>query len=150
VLSTRFAGNLAAMKKGRGIRNSLNLPFRVVNGFMAALFAFGVVVQYNDPDPLPWMLIYLAAALICIGALARGRVPAWSALGVGLIALLWGLILSRGPSLNEYSHMFDYWEMKSPAAEEAREASGLLIIAAWMAVLTGYSWSRGRVKNDAS
>jgi len=31
--------------------------------------------------------------------------------------------------------MFDAWEMKSPSVEEAREASGLLIVAAWMMVL---------------
>ena len=30
--------------------------------------------------------------------------------------------------------MFDAWEMKSPSVEEAREASGLLIVAAWMIV----------------
>ena len=31
--------------------------------------------------------------------------------------------------------MFDAWEMKSPSVEEAREASGLLIVAVWMIVL---------------
>ena len=35
----------------------------------------------------------------------------------------------------QYSHMFDAWEMKSVSVEEAREATGLLIVAAWMAVL---------------
>ena len=31
--------------------------------------------------------------------------------------------------------MFDAWEMKSVAVEEAREASGLTIVAVWMTVL---------------
>jgi hypothetical protein len=122
--------------------------FRILNGLMAALFAFGVIVQYNDPDPLIWMLVYLAPAALCIVAAFRGGVPGWAAFGVGAIALLWGLVWSRGAPLNEYFHMFDYWEMKSAGAEEARETSGLLIIAAWMAVLTGRAWFRARKKHD--
>ena len=39
-----------------------------------------------------------------------------------------------------YEHMFDAWEMKNTAIEEAREASGLLIVAFWMAVIA--VWSR--------
>jgi hypothetical protein len=31
--------------------------------------------------------------------------------------------------------MFDAWEMQSSSVEEAREASGLVIIAAWMVVV---------------
>src|SRR5688500_1128503 len=97
------------------------LPFRIVNGVMAALFAFGAVVQYNDPDPLPWMLVYTAALSVCLGAAVRGKVPVWAALGVGVIALVWGLVWSRSAPLSTYFHMFDYWEMKSVPAEEARE-----------------------------
>jgi hypothetical protein len=117
---------------------------------MAALFAFGVIVQYNDPDSLIWMLIYLAPAILCIGAAARRSVPLWAASGVAAVALLWGLVWSRSVPLSEYFHMFDYWEMKSAAAEEARETSGLLIIAAWMGVLTGYEWFRTRGKHPAA
>ena len=118
--------------------------FRMLNGLMAALFIFGVIVQYNDPDPLVWMLIYLAPAILCIVAAVRGSATGWATLGVTAIALLWSFVWSRGPALNEYFHMFDYWEMKSPAAEEARETSGLLIIAVWMGVLSGHAWLRAR------
>jgi hypothetical protein len=117
---------------------------------MAALFMFGVIVQYNDPDPLIWMLIYLAPALLCIGSAVQGDVSRWATLGVGVVALLWGLVWSKGTSFNEYFHMFDYWEMKSAAAEEARETGGLLIIAAWMGVLSGYAWFRKRDRHDAA
>jgi hypothetical protein len=41
--------------------------------------------------------------------------------------------------------MFDAWEMKSLAVEEAREASGLVIVAAWMAVLLIRAGRRARV-----
>jgi hypothetical protein len=115
----------------------------------AALFVFGAAVQYNDPDPVRWMLIYVAAAAVCIGAVARGNVPGWVAPAVGVIALAWGLFWSDRVPLKEYFQMFDYWEMKSPGAEEARETSGLLIIAAWMGFLSGYARLRSRVRNDA-
>jgi hypothetical protein len=124
------------------------MPFRILNGIVAALFAFGAVVQYNDPDPLVWMVIYTAAFLVCLGAIVRGRVPLWPALGVGVVALLWGLFWSRSASLNEYFHMFDYWEMKSAPAEEARETTGLFIITAWMGILSGQAWLKRR-KDDA-
>jgi hypothetical protein len=45
------------------------------------------------------------------------------------------MIAFGGPAASEYGHMFDAWEMKSPSVEEAREASGLILVAAWMAVL---------------
>jgi hypothetical protein len=32
--------------------------------------------------------------------------------------------------------MFDAWEMKSPSVEQAREASGLVIVGVWMIVLS--------------
>ena len=41
-----------------------------------------------------------------------------------------------------YAHMFDHWEMRSISVEEARETSGLFIVAAWMAVLAVHVWRR--------
>ena len=51
-----------------------------------------------------------------------------------------------GPAAGAYSHMFDAWEMKSVPVEEAREATGLLIVAAWMAVLVVGAASRRQVQ----
>ena len=113
--------------------------FRILNAIMAALFGFAVAVQYNDPDPVRWMLIYGAAGAVCIVAAVRGRVPLRAPLLVGVIALAWAVYWMtdvRDPAT--YSHMFDSWEMKSIPVEEARESSGLLIVFAWMVVLTVY------------
>ena len=41
----------------------------------AAVFSLAAALQYNDPDPLIWVLIYLVAATICVLAFAD-RVPA--------------------------------------------------------------------------
>ena len=58
------------------------------------------------------------------------------------VALIWGVYwaVTSGTPFVLYEHMFDAWEMKNTAIEEAREASGLLIVAFWMAVIA--VWSR--------
>jgi hypothetical protein len=110
--------------------------FRVVNRIMAALFAFAVVVQYNDPDPLVWMSIYAAACAVAAVRAYKGSVPLAAPAAVSLVALVWGIAIAggvRNPDI--YRHMFDAWEMRSAPIEEAREASGLLIVAGWMAAI---------------
>ena len=119
------------------------MSFRIVNGVMAALMAFAVVVQYNDPDPLLWIGLYAAACAICLAAAVRGVIPVSPALVVGAVALAWALAVAAGVPAAVYTHMFDAWEMQSATIEEARETSGLLIVAAWMAVLCWVGW-RGR------
>ncbi len=110
--------------------------FRALSAVMAILFGLGAVVQWNDPDPLRWMAIY-AVACVLTAMTARSQPPhAAAVLTVAVIALIWGasiMIDVRADAL--YLHMFDEWEMKSVAVEEAREATGLLIVAAWLLVM---------------
>ena len=110
--------------------------FKWVNRAMLALFLLGFVVQYNDPDPVRWMAIYAAAFTVCL-VVALGRpLPPAAPIIVGLVALAWALAtIIPGPGVSLYSHMFDAWEMKSVPVEEAREGSGLMIIAVWMLVI---------------
>ena len=110
--------------------------FRVVNGLMAALFALAVAVQYNDPDPARWMAIYGAGCLVALVAAIRGRAPLAASATVGLIALAWCVYWASTSHvvLGTYGHMFEAWEMKNEQIEEAREASGLLIVSVWMLV----------------
>ena len=103
---------------------------------MAALFAFAAALQFNDPDPVQWIAIYMAAVVVSLGVALRRRVPPAAMAALVLVAIVWaGAIALRVPSASEYRHMFDAWEMKTPSVEEAREASGLGIVAAWMIVL---------------
>jgi hypothetical protein len=112
------------------------MVFRVVGALMTVLLAVAVAVQYNDPDPIPWMVIYGAACALSALAIVRGRAPLMPAAVVGVAALVWGLMVAREAyGRSSLSEMFQSWEMNSPGIEEAREASGLLIVAAWMAVL---------------
>jgi hypothetical protein len=102
------------------------------------------MVQYNDPDPFTWMAIYGAACVISLIVARRGTIPLLAVLALGGLALVWALALVAGvPSPEIFTSMFDAWEMQSARIEEAREASGLAIVAAWMAVLAVRAW-RGR------
>ena len=120
----------------------MRAAFRLLNGLMAALFALAVVVQFNDPDPLRWVALYGAALAVSTLAAARGSVPVVLPATVGGIALAWGLFLAgnSGATLRTYQQMFDAWEMKNTSIEEAREATGLLIVFFWMAVVGLGSW----------
>jgi len=73
---------------------------------------------------------------VVLGNGSRPSIPRGVPVAVAVVALGWAAVIAfGGPAASEYGHMFDAWEMKSPAVEEAREASGLVIVAAWMAVL---------------
>lgn len=109
---------------------------RIASLLMTALFLLGAGVQFNDPDPWGWIAIYLAAAGVSAAFGLGRRVPRWAPLALVALAVAWGVALAvRVPELGIYGRMFDAWEMASVTVEEAREASGLFIIAAWMAVL---------------
>lgn len=56
----------------------LNAPrsvvFTAVSILLTLYFLFAAAVQYNDPDPIHWMLLYLASAVCCIlAALGKDR-----------------------------------------------------------------------------
>ena len=106
--------------------------WRAVNGLWALMFAFSVVVQYNDPDPWLWMLIYGAATVVCARAML-GKERWEAAAAVGVIAFIWaGAISPRVLGVVPFTSMFEEFEMKNAQVEEAREMYGLLLITAWM------------------
>jgi hypothetical protein len=109
---------------------------RFLDLMMSSLFALAAAVQFNDPDPIRWITIYGAACALSLVVFFRRRLWPAAAVTVLVVAVGWAaLIALGGPDVSEYRHMFDAWEMKSPSVEEAREASGLLIVAVWMIVL---------------
>ena len=109
---------------------------RLANLLMAALFAFGALVQLNDPDPWAWVAVYLAAAGACVLANLR---PAWPLppLAVALLCLGWAAALAPGVlGRIPFADLFGAWEMENEAVEQSREMYGLLLLAGWMLVLT--------------
>ena len=100
------------------------MKMRTGKVFFAVLFAWGAIVQYNDPDAVRWILIYAAAALLS-GIAAWRSMPRIAPAFVAFFALGWALSL-----------MPEIIEVRAFSANETeRECFGLLVIAGWMAVL---------------
>ena len=107
----------------------------VVNYIMAVLFLVSAGLQYNDPDPIRWAAIYTAAAVACV-QLGLHRHDWILPMAVFAVALGW--IGYMAPDLMDQARPADLFKSmsdKGGAAELAREAGGLTIVAAWMLVV---------------
>ena len=106
---------------------NLSKILSAVFGLIFLLFAF---VQYNDPDPIGWILIYSIIGFLCISS-ALGFYRRWIAYAILTLAGIWMLTLL--PSLWQ-------WLRYEPAdaliygmspdkmyIEESREFLGLLL-----------------------
>ena len=108
--------------------------FAIANGTLAFIFLASALLQWNDPDPLRWFTLYVAAAMACL-VIWRVQASWWAPAAVGLVAVVWAVALS--PILPELRFDDLAREMKAanPRIELSRELLGLLIIVAWMIVL---------------
>jgi len=112
-----------------------SIAWKVADALFFLMFAFSVVVQVNDPDPLPWMLMYGAAAVACLLSLT-GKLKWQFAVVTGIIALAWAAsIAPRVIGQVPFMDMFAEFEMKDIGVEESREMYGLILIGGWMALL---------------
>jgi hypothetical protein len=97
-------------------------------------------VQWNDPDPLAWILAYLVAAGLSLGA-ALGRLSVLPAASAAAIFFFWFLTLA--PSLvGAEPGAFTSFQMQASSHEEPREAIGLLLAAGWCGVLAWWATRR--------
>lgn len=108
---------------------------------LAAILIVFAALQYNDPDAILWIAIYLIAAAWCvIAALRPGLLSTppllWLALASGALYALGFVWLVR-----DYNAEFLSRTMMAPGVETTREAFGLLICALVTAWLV---WADGR------
>ena len=116
--------------------------FKLPCWVMAALFAICVALQYNDPDPIRWMLIYGAAMVISL-LMPMKRDAAKLGLVVALIALVWAAMLILGIyDKVTFSDVFLKMSEKGGAVEEEREAGGLVIEGVWLVFASWYRLRR--------
>jgi len=115
----------------------------LANAVMLLMFLFSAAVQYNDPDPLAWMGIYGAAAVVC-GLEIRRRGSAWAPAALAAIALVWAGSLYHRAHEVPLASLVAEWEMRDLRVEEAREMYGLTIVGIWMLVMVAVRWARAR------
>jgi uncharacterized lipoprotein YddW (UPF0748 family) len=81
----------------------------------------------------------------------RGRLPRYFPAALGLVALVWAAsIAPRVIGKTTFGDMFQSFDMINSVVEEAREMGGLLIVAAWMAVLVAASKTKSREHAEKS
>jgi hypothetical protein len=107
------------------------LILNLVHVGLAALFLLAAGVQFNDPDPLYWVLVYGLAGVAALG-MALGRTsPVALAMLIG--AALGGIAQSL-PGVAAYVASGDFGSIVGdmtpgrPWVEETREGFGLMIL----------------------
>ena len=112
------------------------MAMTISNTFFLVIYLLSAAVQYNDPDALLWLLIYLAAAMMC-AAQYRQHPPRWLPRILLAVSVAWSIALL--PSIvGQVSpeEIFASISMRTQAVEEAREIGGLLLVGLWAAVLS--------------
>lgn len=133
-----------------GLMGRSSKLFIVVNVCMVVIFAACVALQYNDPDPASWMVLYGLATLACL-QYGQHRRDMWLPIAAFVFAAIWASVLA--PELfaqADFSDLFRSMDDKGGAAELAREYAGLAIVMVWMLVLASKSVTRmrARLSND--
>ena len=119
-----------------------NTAWTWANAVMVLLFGASAALQLNDPDPVFWVAVYGAAALISGLELKRRVGPLYPGL-LAATALAWAATISRLVlGKVAFGEMFAEFEMKNELVEESREMFGLLIVAVWMAAVAIAAWRR--------
>lgn len=114
--------------------------FKIIHGIATLLFFTMAAIQLNDPDPLYWVVVYLAAALLSGGLCIGSRLETLSKVVIGMV--LAGLLIS-GPGVIEYFAADDYASIygnmsgDKPYVESAREFGGLLIVSIYLVLFKG-------------
>lgn len=120
---------------------------RLANALFAALFLFSAAVQYNDPDWLRWVAIYLSAFSACL-AWDRGLLPRLVALALAGVAAAWAVWISLSLRLMvPLDDAMTDWKMQAGGSEELRETLGLGLVVAWLSVLS--RWPRRKTVSGA-
>ena len=105
---------------------------RALHLVFAALFAISAGLQYNDPDPVAWALLYLVATTLAAGA---WRGASWvRPVAVAVIAVCAAWMVSLAPGMGAFIERGDpallaaTMQAGDPVIEEAREFLGLAIV----------------------
>ncbi|MDH5399121.1 MAG: transmembrane 220 family protein [Cyclobacteriaceae bacterium] len=103
---------------------------KIVNAVFILIFTYFIVVQYNDPDPMMWIVIYAYAAMVCVMAIL-GRLKKYFIYGGLLIfVVLAGTLFTsmiEWVNAGNQTEIFDEMSKERMYVEETREFFGLVI-----------------------
>jgi hypothetical protein len=104
---------------------------RIVNFILAIMFLAFAFVQINDPDPVIWILIYGAMAVLSVMAIFEFY-PKKFIIGLLVLCVIYSFVFMPGVAEwlrkdNKAMLFDDIAKMQFPYIEEAREFLGLLI-----------------------
>ena len=103
--------------------------FKIFGWFFSLLFLFSAILQYNDPDPLIWIAIYVAATALSVG-FALGKMGPLLPLVAGILALAGAFYTFPAPFVG-----FEFQQgMINNEVEAGSEAFGLFIVSVVMFV----------------
>lgn len=113
---------------------------RLVNGFFAALLGLFAILQYNDPQPVLWFVIYAVPALLCglaawRPAVLAGSLPLQAGLGLCLVAAAIAAIVMWP---------YEYWEWWDRA--DIRDGMGLIIVTLSLVFAALTAWRTRRTR----
>jgi hypothetical protein len=117
---------------------------KILNIILAIMFLGFALLQFNDPDPFVWTLIYFTMTVVCASAAFNKYYPPLMAIQgtvyIIYIGLLWSGVNDWIRSPDRSLLFNDLAKMQYPYIEETREVLGLLIC---LSVL-GMLWVRSR------
>ncbi len=106
-----------------------------MNAIFLIVYLLCAAVQYNDPDTILWISLYLAAASMCIAEF-RPQPPRWPPRIMALISVVWiGTLIPGIVGQVSLDDIFTSMSMTTNAMEQAREIGGLLLVGLWASAL---------------
>jgi hypothetical protein len=122
---------------------------KVFNIVFCILFIISAGLQYNDPDPLLWIPIYLFGAFISYSAISNKYYPSLTLSGI-MLFLVYAIYLFFDKygvlawvTEHDAENIAGSMKASAPWIEETREFFGLLILIS--VLLLNYYYSRKQV-----
>ncbi len=97
------------------------------------VFALMAAIQWNDPDPLYWVTVYAAVAVVTGAAVTGRRLPRFALVTLG--ELVAGMLISVPGFVDwlqsgQWGAIGEHMNDEEPYIEEGRELVGLMMAAA--------------------
>lgn len=108
----------------------------VLNAIFLIIYLLCAALQYNDPDAMLWISLYLAAASMCAFEF-RLHPPRWPPRVLAGASVVW--ICTLLPSLVGQVSIDDIFasiHMTTNTVEQPREIGGLALVGLWAGVLS--------------